>query len=176
MIGERRYKIAAISHADLLTLKLDRVNAKNTLENARIALKRAMFSLASFLGMDKNTEIEVSMPSRPITVDIPADMALAYAKENNPTLLGHKQTILRRRRDLSRAVAESRFNASVNASVGFNQVADRFSDAYRSLLRQDLVSVSISVPLVDWGVRKGKINMAKNNLDVERISARQGCR
>lgn len=58
-IGERRFKIAAISQADLLTLKLDRVNAQNTLENSRIALKRAMFTLATYLGMEKDTEIEV---------------------------------------------------------------------------------------------------------------------
>ncbi|MCM1354984.1 MAG: TolC family protein [Staphylococcus sp.] len=172
-IGQRRYKIAAISHADLLTLELDRVNARNTLENSRIALKRAMFSLASFLGMDKNTEIEVRMPGRPRSVAIPADLALEYAKENNPTLLAHRQTILEGEREVSRTKAESMFNASVNASVGFNQVADNFSGAYRSPLRQDLVSVSISVPLIDWGVRKGKVNMAKNNLNVSRIAARQ---
>lgn len=172
-IGQRRYKIASISHADLLTLELDRVNARNTLENARIALKRAMFSLASFLGMDKNTEIEVKMPGRPRSVEIPADLALEYAKENNPTLLGHRQTILEGEREVSRTKAESMFNASVNASVGFNQVTDNFSGAYRSPLRQDLVSVSISVPLIDWGVRKGKVNMAKNNLNVSRIAARQ---
>ncbi|MCM1451914.1 MAG: TolC family protein [Clostridium sp.] len=172
-IGKRRYKIASISQADLLTLELDRVNARNTLENSRIALKRAMFSLASFLGLDKNTEIEVRMPSRPISVKIPADIALEYAKANNPTLLGHRQAILEGERDLSRYVTESRFSASLNASVGFNQVAPNFSGAYRHLLRQDLVSLSITIPLVDWGVRKGKVNVAKNNLDVSRISAKQ---
>ena len=173
VIGERRFKIAAISRADLLTLELDKINARNTLENCRIALKRASFSLASFLGMDKNTEIELKMPGRPLATAIPLDMALAMAKENNPTLLGHRQTILEGERELNRAKVESRFNASVNASVGFNQVADDFSGAYRSPLRQDLVSVSISVPLIDWGVRKGKVNMARNNLNVSRIAARQ---
>ncbi|MCM1111015.1 MAG: TolC family protein [Clostridium sp.] len=173
VIGERRFKIASISQAELLTLELDRVNARNTLENTRIALKRAMFSLASFLGMDKNTEIEVSMPATPRAVSVPADIALGYAKENNPTLLGHRETILEGERDVSRAVAESRFNASVNASVGFNQVSDHFSGAYHSLLRQDLVSLTVSIPLIDWGVRKGKVNMARNNLDVSRITARQ---
>lgn len=172
-IGQRRYRIASISHAELVTLELDKVNARNTLDNARISLKRAMFSLASFLGMDKNTLIEVEMPGRPAHVDIPVDLAVAYAKENNPTLMGHRQTILEGEREVSRTVAESRFNASVNASVGFNQVADNLGGAYRSPLRQDLVSVDISVPLVDWGVRKGKVNMARNNLDVSRISARQ---
>lgn len=172
-IGERRFKIAAISRADLLTLELDRVNARNTLENCRIALKRAAFSLASFLGMDKNTEIELRIPGRPLVADIPVDVALAMAKENNPTLLGHRQTVLEGERDLNRAKVESRFNASVNASVGFNQVADDFSGAYRSPLRQDLVSISVTVPLIDWGVRKGKVNMARNNLNISRIAARQ---
>ena len=41
-IGEQRQKIASISQADLLTLKLDRVNARNTLKNAEISRKRAM--------------------------------------------------------------------------------------------------------------------------------------
>ncbi|WP_304977021.1 TolC family protein [Duncaniella muris] len=173
VIGERRFKIAAISRADLLTLELDKVNARNTLENCRIALKRASFSLASFLGMDKNTEIELKMPGRPLTTAIPLDLALAMAKKNNPTLLGHRQTILEGEREFNRAKVESRFNVSVNASVGFNQVADDFSGVYRSPLRQDLVSVSISVPLIDWGVRKGKVNMARNNLNVSRIAARQ---
>ncbi|MDE6858991.1 MAG: TolC family protein [Duncaniella sp.] len=173
VIGQRRFKIASISRADLLTLELDKVNARNTLENSRIALKRAMFSLASFLGMDKNTEIEISMPGRPITVNIPVDMAIAMAKENNPTLLEHRQIIMEGERDLNKAIVEARFNASVNASVGFNQVANDFVDAYHSPLRQDLVSISISVPLIDWGVRKGKVNMAKNNLNVSRIAARQ---
>lgn len=173
VIGERRFKIAAISQAELLTLKLDRVNARNTLENCRIALKRATFALASFLGMDKNTEIEIQLPARPVPTEIPMDLALAMAKENNPTLLGYRQTILEGERDLNRAKVQSRFNASVNASVGFNQVADDLSGSYRSPLRQDLVSLSLSVPLIDWGVRKGKVNMAQNNLNVSRIAARQ---
>ncbi|MDE7346322.1 MAG: TolC family protein [Muribaculaceae bacterium] len=173
VIGERRFRIASISKADLLTLELDRVNARNTLENTRISLKRAMFSLASFLGMDKNSYIEVELPGKPRDAYIPADLALTYAKENNPTLLEHRQNILEGEREVSRTVAEARFNASVNASVGFNQVSDRLPEAYRSLLRQDLVNVTVSVPIVDWGVRKGKVNMAKNNLDVTRIAAEQ---
>ncbi len=172
-IGERRYKIAAISQADLLTLKLDKVNAENTLENALISVKRARFALASYLGMDTETEIDVILPGKPQAMNIPLDMALEHARSNNPTLLGHRQTVLEAQRDMSRAKAEARFNASVNASVGFNQVANKIKDAYNNLLRQDLVSVSVSIPLVDWGVRRGKVNIAKNTLTVAEIAARQ---
>ena len=172
-IGLQRHKIAAISQADLLTLQLDKVNARNTLENAQIALKRAMFALASFLNMDKHTQIELDMPGRPMTMGIPVDVALAMAKANNPEFLQQQQNILEAERNVSKTRVESRFNASLNASVGFNQVAESFKDAYRNPLQQDLVSISVSIPLVDWGVRKGKYNMAKNNLNVVTIAARQ---
>ena len=61
----------------------------------------------------------------------------------------------------------------MNASIGFNQVATQFKEVYKNPLQQDLVSISISIPLIDWGVRKGKYNIAKSNLNVTQISARQ---
>jgi outer membrane protein TolC len=172
-IGEQRQKIASISQADLLTLKLDRVNARNTLKNAEIARKRAMSALATFLNMDRNSYIEIDLPARPHIIDIPADRAMALARENNPTYLEQGQNVLEAEREVDRTKKESRFNASFNASVGFNQVADNFSGAYRKPMQQDLVSLTVSIPLIDWGVRKGKYNMAKNNLNVAKISARQ---
>ena len=172
-LGERRFRIAAISQAELLTLRLDLVNAKNTLENTRIALKRANAQLASFLGMDQNTDIEVSLPSVPVSRTIPAADAIAYARDNSPELLSHRQNVLEAERTVNRTKVENLFTASFNASVGFNQVGDNFGAAYRNLMRQDLVSVSLSIPLVDWGVRKGKYNMALSELDVAQIAARQ---
>ena len=172
-IGRQRHKIATISQADLLTLELDKVNAYNSLENAQISLKRAMFSLASFLNMDKDTHIEIDVPSRPRNLVIPIEDALVKAKENNPSYLEQQQAVLEAERNVNRTKVESHFNASLNASVGFNQVAENFRDAYRKPLQQDLVSVSVSIPLIDWGVRKGKYNMAKNNLNMAEIAARQ---
>ena len=172
-IGQQRQKIAAISQADLLTLKLDKVNARNTLRNAEISLKRAMSALATYLNLDKNTHIELDLPSRPKFMEVSADRALALAKENNPTYLEQRQNVLEAEQQVDRTRKESMFNASFNASVGFNQVADNLGAAYRNLLQQDLVAFSISIPLVDWGVRKGKYNMARNNLNVVRIAARQ---
>lgn len=172
-IGMQRYRIAAISRADLLTLQLDKVNARNTLENAQIALKRAMFALASYLNMDKDTQIELELPSRPEAMEIPVDEALAKAKANNPEYLQQRQNVLESEREVNRTRIESRFNASVNASVGFNQVAESLKHAYREPLQQDVVNISVSIPLIDWGVRKGRYNMARNNLNVVTIASQQ---
>ena len=172
-IGMQRLKIASISRADLLTLKLDVVNARNTLQNAESSLKRAMFSLASFLNLEKNTEIRLLLPSRPRELNIPVDAALDAARSNNPNFLGLRQDILEAERNVDKTKKEAMFNAQINASVGFNQVSKNIQDAYKNLQQQEIVSLSVSIPLVDWGVRKGKHNIAKNNLLVTETSAKQ---
>ena len=172
-IGKQRQKIAAISKADLLTLQLDYVNARNTLDNTKIALKRAMFSLASFLGLDKDTQIQIELPGFPRELIVPVEDAIMMAKTNSPSILEHRQNILESERDVNRTKVESRLNANLNISVGYNQVADSFRYVYQGLLRQDLVSLTLSIPLVDWGVRKGRYNMAVNDLNVVRIAAQQ---
>lgn len=172
-IGCDRHKIAAISKADLQTLKLDVINANNTLKNSEISLRRAMFQLASFLNMDKEQKLRIELPERPRLFTISASKALMYARENNPEFLTLKQNILESRQAVDRTKKESGINASLNASIGFNQVGSEFNQVWRNLLQQDMISVSLSIPILDWGVRKGKYNMAKNNLNVVEISSRQ---
>ena len=172
-VGQQRQKIASITQADLLTLRLDAVNARNTLQNAEIALKRAMFAFASYLNIDKNTPIRLRLPGHPLKQTLPVDEALSHARENNPRFLDLRRQILEAGQQVDKTRKEALFDASVSASIGFNQVANTFSEAYRSPLQQDVVSVSVSIPLVDWGVRKGKYNIARNTLNVTQISARQ---
>lgn len=172
-IGLERYKIAAIEKSDLLTLELDMVNARNSLENARIELDKATYALVSFLNLPQDTRISLILPSNPRMVNIPVDQAVQFAKENNPVYYEQKQTVLEAEQTVDRTRKESRFNASVNASVGLNQVADRLGEAYRHPLQQQVVSLSLSIPIVDWGVARGKYNMAKNELNVAYITAQQ---
>jgi outer membrane protein TolC len=172
-IGEGRHEIMSISQSDLLTLKLDVVNARNTLKNAEISLKRAMSAFVSYLNMDNSTNIRLDLPTRPKDMQIPVDEALQYARENNPDFLSNKQDVLEAEREVDRTTKSSVFDASFSASVGFNQVAADLRGAYSQPLQQDILSIGFSIPLVDWGVRKGKVNMARNNLNVTKISVQQ---
>ncbi|HBG41559.1 MAG TPA: hypothetical protein DDW85_09120 [Porphyromonadaceae bacterium] len=172
-IGEEKYKIASIGQADLLTLKLDKINAQNSLQNAEIELKRSMFALAAYLNLDKNAQIRLKIPDYPKDVSVFVEQAIQFAKEYNPQYLDSEQQILQSKQTLERAKIESIFNAGLSASIGFNQVAESFRQAYRNPLQQDIVSLTLSIPLVDWGVRKGKLNMAKNNLNITKLTAQE---
>jgi outer membrane protein TolC len=172
-IGQERHKIASISQSDLLTLKLEAINARNSLKNAEINLKRAMFSFVSFLNLDKEAQVELKLPDKPEDIEIAPEEALTYVKEYNPDFLAYKQELLEAEREVDRTKKTSNFDASFSVSIGFNQVADNFREAYRKPLQQDVVSLGLTIPLVDWGVRKGRANMALNTLNVTRISIEQ---
>jgi outer membrane protein TolC len=173
-MGEQRHEIAAISQSDLLTLKLDVVNARNTLKNSEIALKRANSAFVSFLNFDKNKKVKLLLPSRPKNMQITVEEALSYARENNPDFLGYQQQLIEGEKEVDKTAKSALFdNASFSASIGFNQVAPDFRSVYLRPLQQDIFSLSFSIPLIDWGVRKGKANMAKNNLNVTKIGVEQ---
>lgn len=172
-IGKERHKIASISQADLMTLKLDAINAQNSLKNAMVDLKKAKSDFVLFLNLDEDIDVSLELPKVPRGLDISLTDALIYAKENNPDFLSNQQQILEAEREVDKTKKSALFDASFSASIGFNQVANNFKDAYKSPLQQDIVAVSLTIPLVDWGVRKGKANMAKNNLNVARITVQQ---
>ena len=86
-IGCRRFKIASISKAELSILDLQRTNATNTMENAKILRDKASKQLATFLGMERDTDIELIIPTNHSPVKVDAEEALRYARENNPAFI-----------------------------------------------------------------------------------------
>lgn len=171
-IALERQKISSISEADVLALKLDKINTQNTLKSVELALKDARFAFLTFLNLDKGKEYSFDLPKNADNILIPIDNALRYIQNNNPDYLGYQQEILEAEREVDKS-RKSVFDASISASVGFNQVADNFGRAYSNPLRQDIVSIGLTVPVLDWGVRKGRINMAKSNLAVRKLSVQQ---
>ena len=171
--GQERHKILAIPLEDLLRLQLDAENAKISLKTAEINLKRAMSAFASYLNLEKGTNVKLELPARPKNMEISAEEALELCRENNPDFLGNLQNVLEAERDLEKENKSSKFDASFSASFGFNNTAETFIDSYRKPLQQNIVTFSLSIPLIDWGVRKGRVNMARNNLNVTKISVQQ---
>lgn len=172
-IGRQKYQIASISKADLLTLELDVINARNKLENAKISLSRARFDILSYLGLPEDTALELELPDVPTQSVIDPQMALRNAMSNNPEILDMKRRELEAESSMQRTKVESRFSANLTAAVGFNQAAYDFTGAYKNLNRQDRVYLSLNIPLVDWGVARGKYNMARSNYDMTKVSIEQ---
>ena len=175
-IAQRRFKIASISKAELSILELEKTNARTTLANARISRQRAAQDLATYLGMDRSTDIELVIPTVVQNLHVDAAEAIQYARENNPQYLSSREATVEARRDAERARVEKNFSMSLDASIGLNQVADRFVDAYRHLLSQDMATITLSVPLKDWGRRKNAYLAARSTVEAAERSEQETAR
>lgn len=172
-IGQERFKIASITQADLYTLKLDLLNARNSRQNALITFQQAKYALMSYLGISSDKALRLEIPSQPQEMPINQDEAIAIAQMNNPEYLDSRQKILEAEQEVDRTRRESLFQVGVSLSVGFNQAASTLVDVYRAPRRQDLAGVTITIPILDWGVRKGRYNVAKSNLRLAELSREQ---
>lgn len=173
LIGQLKYNIASITKSDLMTLELDVLNAQNSIATAQVAVRRDMLRLTSFLGLDRNTKLQLILPEKPPNIAINYNAAIEMMHKNSYMILEKMQSVSEAEMNLDRIRKSNRVSAGISASVGYNQEAEELKDAYRDPMRRDVISVSISVPLVDWGVRKGQKNQAANALDIAKIDQAQ---
>lgn len=164
-IAERRYRISSISKAELSILELERVNAENMLANARIARGKAQRELATVLNLDPSADIEVVLPEVTGELVIDPDQAVMYAQRNNPNYVALQLASTEARKAEAKARVEKNLNLGADVSVGYNQVSTKINEVYRNLLPQDQVSLSLNVPLLDWGKRRNAWLAARSKVD-----------
>lgn len=172
-IGKKRYDLGSIEKDDLLNLELDNFTSSNELTRYEQDLETVISDLKTFLNME---ELPAEMPELPEMVSslkIDPEEALELARKNNPDLLNTQIREIHADRDLDQAIKDNRFDLSVTASFGLNQQANHIRDAYGRFLDQQIVGVRFSMPLLDWGERKGNIQTAKMTKELEDIQIEQ---
>ena len=87
---------------------------RTTLANARIARSRATQELATYLGMERTTDIELVIPTVVQNLRVDAAEAIQFARENNPQYLSSRQAAVEARRDAERARVEKNLSISRN--------------------------------------------------------------
>jgi outer membrane protein TolC len=175
--AEKLYEVAlakrqmgTISENDVLQMRLDVLNARSALTNSESNRQSCQFALRSFLDVD--ADILPVVPE-----DVP-QLRLSYDDVLNHALTNNAQATTMRRRQIEAdyAVAQARANRqSINlyAQVGYTGNADNLNGAYRNLLSNEVVQVGISIPLLDWGKRKGQRKVAESNRDIVQGQIRQ---
>lgn len=166
-IGNERHGLGLLSKGDLLALKLQTLNAETALERAGLNRKWQYMNYCNFLRIDAGEiNFQVQLPTEITQAAVSVDLAVQSALLNNPAFPEMKEKALSAQRDLEQAKRARRFSADVSASFGFNQVANTLTAAYTRPLQQNMAAVNLTIPILDWGVGKGKVAAADENLKV----------
>ena len=171
-IAIAKRKIGQISESELMQLKLSALQAKGKVTEEQSNLNANMFQLRAFLGLGELDIIEPIVPEAVPSLRMNYPIVLEKAQENN----SFAKNILRRQLEADYGVATAKGNRrSINlfASVGYSGKDHTIGTAYQNLNNSNLVEVGFSIPLLDWGKRKGNVKVAESNREVVLSKIRQ---
>lgn len=162
-IEQGRYNIGTTSKDKLLQVELQLLRSRQDVAQARLNLQTATLQLRSFIGITDSDPVELQLPEVIPQFDVNVEEALAYARQNRSDYIAFQ----RRRIEADRGVAEAkgeRFRGtSVTAAYGLNNNGFAANDIYRDPLEQQMVNLTLSVPILDWGRNKSYTRTAMAN-------------
>lgn len=164
-VAQAKRKMGQISENDLLQIELNTLTARQSLTSNESSMKNAMFQLRSFLDIEENVEIEPLMPEE-ISLDaVNYDEVRTKAMYSN----AHAKNIRRRQLEADYAVAKAKGNlrkVNLFAQIGYTGTNNQLAESYRGLKDNQVVEIGISIPILDWGKRKGQVKVAQSNREV----------
>ena len=172
--AEGRYNIGTITENEMLQLEINKLSEETNLINARFELEERMQKFRSFLGIQQEIELKVITEENVPQFQVPLNEALKMAFENSPDIESYELRRLQSRSSLASAKANAGLKADLYVQFGLSQTGETFSESYRDPMNQQSVSISLSIPILDWGRSKGRIRMAKSNLELTNIQVEQG--
>ena len=172
-IAKKRFDIGTTTKSELLQLELSLLNAQVAVENNVLTLKNQMFRLFSYLRIYDYDDIELIPPFTIPDVTVNADEVVNRALKNSTHNLVQQISRLESEKLVAQAKANKGIQVQLNAELGFNRTANHFNEAYRNLKDNEIVGLTVSLPIFDWGVSKGRVKMAEADLEVTKTQLEQ---
>ncbi len=165
-IAQERFNIGTYTKDELLQMELQLLNADIAVASAEVGLRQAMLSLRSYLGLTDDMDITLLTPTHHSDIVIDEEDAVTRSLQNTSFSLNNEISLIEAEAAIAQAKAERGFNATLTAQFGLTQTGNDFVSSYRNPIDQEIVGLSLSVPIVDWGLGKGKVQMAKAQQEI----------
>ncbi len=173
-IAQGRYNLGTIAEDELLQMELSWLNAGTARNEAYINLDDSELRMRSFLGFNENVRIELIIEDDVPEFEVDVDKVLELAMENNPFILDQELTLLEAASQVEQARANRGITGSnLTVSYGMRQRDESLADAYRNPDIQQRIRVGLTIPILDWGLSKGRLRMAESNQEVTRVRSEQ---
>jgi outer membrane protein TolC len=163
-LNKGRYEVGKIGENDLLQSELALLRSRTSLDGARLDYERAEAALRLALNLPPGTPITLAVPGEAPAYVADSAVAAAQALRNVSDVSNTALQELVAKRRITEAKLENGFGATVQATIGYNATAPEFNAAYQNLLEARSVSVSVQVPLIQWGSRHNRIAAAEAQL------------
>ncbi|MBP3373698.1 MAG: TolC family protein [Bacteroidaceae bacterium] len=173
-MAQGRYKIGTITENEMIQLEIRRLSEETSVMDAEISLEERLQVFRSFLGLPQDTPIRLLLPDSVPQFEVPFSQALELAMLNSPDPTYYKLQNRQAESSLARAKANAGLRADIYLKLGLSQTGKDAAQAYKHPASQEYGSVSLSLPILDWGRGRGMVRVAKSDLELTQIRSEQG--
>lgn len=165
-IAEAKKKLGQISENDFSRIKLSVFNAQKALNKASMDLKNADFELKSYINLDQDQNIDLHIPLNMVLFDIDEEKALEEAIDNRKETPRFERRLIQADRELEQAKRNSGLSATLRGSYGVSNSAELLPQVYENPETQQVVRLTLQVPILDWGRSASAIKLAESEREL----------
>jgi outer membrane protein len=169
-VSKNKVDAGISAREEMFQAELNLASSKSEYENGQVSYENAKDEFKILIGMSLYDDLIV-LPN--ISVDtIAVDIAFAIDQglANRMELRQREIDVESSQFDLIQTKALNEFKGNLGLSVGLFGDNEKFSDVYANPTDNEEVSLSLTIPLWDWGERKSRIKASQASIESANIS------
>lgn len=168
-IVEQKVRAGLMQLEELYQSEVNLISAENTLENAMVSLDDARDDIKLLLGLpfdyDFFTVLNISIDSVPIDRVQAINRSLDVARE----LRQREIDIEIAQFSLLQTIDNNSFSGNLSLQMGLSGQGEDPTQVYNKATNNTGISLSLEVPIWDWGKRKARIRASEINLERQEL-------
>jgi len=168
-IKNRLFEMGQATRAEMLRLRLDQNNNRQTEQSELLNWQQAQMELLDFLGLNRSQVILLEEPTPFERVSIPMDRAMALAISNPYITTSQRRAIVEAEAELERAQKDKDIAFDLSLSLGLNNTDASLRNLFNPLLDREIFTAGIRLPLTGWQKYKLRQQMATEQIKQERL-------
>jgi len=172
-IARERLSLGSVTRDEYLQLELRQLSDSIAVNENGVALREARMQLNSLLGLGEALQIEPVLEEDLPAVLMDYGLVLEKASENSSFEFDNAINLLNAEAAIAQAKASRGITMQLNARFGLSKTAPELQGVYRDLLNQEVVGLTFTVPILDWGEGKGRVKKAEAAAEVVKAQVEQ---
>jgi outer membrane protein TolC len=164
-LNKGRFEVGRIGENDLLQSELALLRMRTTLDGARLEQDRAFAALRLALNLPPAAPLDIVVVATVPEFEADTARAISEALRNSSRMSDVALQEVQARRRVTDAKLSTGIGATVQASYGYNATGPEASLAYQNLQEARTFSLSLSMPLLQWGAHKETVRAAEAERD-----------
>lgn len=146
---------------ELYQAELNLSTSKSQVQNGQVQLANLLDNFKNLVGipLDEDVSVVADVTYQPVQVSLAK--ALDFGLKSRLELRQNQINIETAQFDLTRTAAQNEFKGNISATLGLIGQDEKFSNIYDVPTKNQDFSISVDIPLFDWGEKKSRIKAAK---------------